>query len=816
MLSRERPFESGLPLIDRLAERLPFFVNESGEDASPWGRGLVVIGPTRQELERHAPSLLRILERAPQDGEYFPSLHLPVVEPKDFASAIEAVWNGDVRGGVVIALPEDLDLKKGTPPGQKHFPKKLIDAVPPSLAAASLLLIQLPRLVLLDESHLKESRFRPGLELLCRKAWEWERLTGKRRLDVFFGAADASSSPMQTPKQDHWDVESRGLLPSMVWSVPAEGDLDNKRVGISLVFSRGPFNSIRTDAEASNFPEGVHLRRLASTVVNELLADDNSLDRLIAIARGERERTDDDDFVPWYELLNNATWSPDSNEVRGSRGLARSKGYPLRRVDDLCTSIEPCKEWKLGMREPGAVYFTDHGLRALPADMVAPLQPKAPEAGAGNLAQQIYADSVTAYERTAIYVLRGCEDAEYLARALSDDVVRLDLRCRSMGSFNVPRISRQALGETLVAWPDPETRRRQLSLLFGLEAEIEGKETQSLLESLEGAVEQLRGTIESQWCDSPYDVERCYAELQREKDLGRKALDAISQLNGGQKPQGLPPAPVAIVDRRVASAEPQLQIALLLKDLPEVLLRYDTTLLLAALGALSADGPARVFAKLAGSKGRWQFSLGNWCQLNRHARKLLSDVTAGSEGSELKPLVQALLSCNASELDQKLTSLISLRNRSYGHGFTERYPDAILKQCSSIWAGLRPQLQYIDRFPLVYVESRAVRRDAVEVKLRMLVHDNSEFAVSIHRAPRNSSLERTCDGEVYVVVNEPGPLLSMYPWIVYGAGSGTAEHTVWMMDSIEQAQVVYKSPFAPGQEWRTPTTRDVIRSTTRI
>jgi hypothetical protein len=803
---------TALPTLEELYAAYPSFFG--AESPRPWS--FCVIGPTREELEALAPTMVGFL-----DEDSHPSgLQLPVHEGDSLRKVVEDYWEWfedyDPLWGLCIVLPEK--VTPDWPEGQRVLEPAACKTLHPTLLLADLLNNGLPgSLVALPDSALLDMDGRAQRSLMGQAVFRYHR-------PDLLSTGVAKPSEAQTGSKDNPRDNSSlsknwiergygaGLCPRFVWAHEVEGCAE----AVSVVHLSRRGDECMHYCATAKAPLATHLRRLNNKMVRDLHSNPAAIERLGRVAFGEIERADDDRFVPRWELGSSGNWGAAAEidrDLAGFREITSTRGFELRRIDSLAR-IEVVHNWSPGENRPRTLWFVAEGADVLRCLRTAPCPP----AKERNESDEEHRGKLDAWhsdrQEMRLFALSDADDLDYLWLVMSDDVLFENLRCRAAKSYWAPSVSAAVLAETLIPWPSMEERQR-LSKIFHDSADIVEKDT------LGGLIEDLQQLWIYQQDDfAPRNFNKvCVRNLSNVWgsmiDNTRELLESLEKLGVGEKlhqsrdrePESAAlsslPAPIAIARRQLANeinASRRIRASL---ELAQVILELDAAILLSLLRQIDSSQVSEVWKKLSLSlkHGDISLALGHKRTLAKEARRALSSSLKNMTiDPPLRDFVVAACNVKSKAWNSVVERILEFRNNNFGHGFQPlaaaepRDADWLMQQVEALVC----LVSYMESHMLVYFESRSISRQQTECVLRSLVHDNPLFPRNAMVRSRGTVMDRYNEHEVYVHVAAPDEFLSLWPWVIFQPSS-QGQEAIWLFDGTKSGDAVYKSVLVPGE-----------------
>jgi hypothetical protein len=813
-MTRAQLMNTALPTIEGLYAAYPSFFGPNA--VRPWS--FCVIGPTREELEALAPTVVDFLDE-PYSDSHPSGLHLPVHEGDSLRKIVEDYWEWVEDyyppWGLCIVLPEN--VKADWPDGQRVLKPGACKSLHPTLLLADLLNQALPgSLVALPDSALLDANGRAQRSLMGQAVFRFNRpdLLSKavpKFAEVQSGRKsnlrDSSSLSERWLERDY----DLGLCPRFVWAHEVDGCAE--AVSVAHLSYRDD-DHIHCDGVKA--PLATHLRRLNSKMVRDLQSNPAAIERLGRVAFGEIERGDDDRFVPRWELGPSGNWGAAGGvdrDLAGFREITSTRGFELRRIDNLAR-IEVVHNWSPGESRPGTLWFVAEGTDVLRCLRTAPCPP----AKERNESDEEHRGKLDAWhshrDQIRLFTLCGAEDAEYLWLAMGDDVLFENLRCRAAKSYWAPSVSTAVLAETLIPWPSKDERQRVAKVFSDSAAFVEKDELGGLIQELEDSWELRQRRF------APHNFNKvCARDVSDEWDYmienARVLLTALEKLKvdkASRPPEDsesepapappAPPAPIAIARRQLANEiNPSRRIRASL-DLAQVTMELDAAIMLSLLRQIDPSQVTDVWKKLSLSlkHGDVSLALGHKRTLAQAARRALSSsVKTMTIDPWLRDLVIAACKVDSKAWNSVVEDILKFRNDNFGHGFQlpaaaePPVADWLMKQVEAL-VGL---VRYMERYMLVYLESRSIGRQQTECIFRFLVHDNPLFPRHSLPRLRGTVMDTYNEHEVYVYVAAPDEFLSLWPWVIFQPSS-QGQEAIWFFDGTKSGAAVYKSVLVPG------------------
>lgn len=751
---------------------------------------LCVVGPTLEELNDFASELATRIEE-PKDAEY-PNLHLPVEKTTDIRKSVEKQWIwGALRGGHawinLIIVPPSANVGSKLPSFQRLIPKSLIGAAPGLLLAAVLDCGILHRgsIIVIPDDDLSADRSHAILRhfgecFLTHEAHSsadaWYHIrnaTKDRTATEIIEDFHSKGLPSRDELKENWCRPSQGLYPFFVWC------FDNVGNGMPAVTPTKLRLSIAgLVSQHHDMPhEAVHLRCVTPDLTHRIDGEASAMSHLLQVAVGNAQRSEDDCFVPASELMVSGNWSaylPDRS-LTGFSFFARIRGYPIRRLGEVCESIELVEPPAPGQGGSSCVWLVP----------------------AGDRSRESFLNPPENLSATRLYRLETC-DPKFLWRVLNDSTVHVELACRSYGSYIRPLVAISTLRNLRIPWP---AEKQRLALCRAVE------EHQHLAWTLESAsvyladkIEEVKDALDD---DSRpvavWDVEGIWSSLSKPW----QELDSILRETPGLERGGdeVPPAPIAILEQRGRNATEQIERLSLMATLAETVVRYDSAILLATMNVLNPESLKSVFAKLDLAKGRdFKAAFGHWRCLQREARKTLANLINIESRPEdsLLGFAEVIARLTDEQFEKNCDELVEIRNDlAHGGAPTSHECSKIIEDLQKRLTVMLRGLQYIFAHNLVYAESLCPERNGVTLRVKLLSHAPAEFergAISSHRRDAFADLNMN---EVCLEYTRPDYLISLYPWVHFATDENSGREAVWFLDKIIGDQIHYRSPHVP-------------------
>lgn len=266
--------------------------------------------------------------------------------------------------------------------------------------------------------------------------------------------------------------------------------------------------------------------------------------------------------------------------------------------------------------------------------------------------------------------------------------------------------------------------------------------------------------------------------------LGRGARDsAIRRLSLPDVVDRDFPFPVAYCFRSMQSELSYSRKWLKLLELYEVMVKYASFVLLAALRASRGDAPAGIAEHLTGLK---RPSSGHW-----HAACFALVQVAGEQASEcfLARYLATLDRRAIRRAQQASADLVALRNDTRGHGLVEeeaRYQVLYDGKLSAVQA-LLEFVAPLARYPLVKPTGPFQRRRGISrFSVKLMVGSHPLFPVQQHQT------REEVDTDCLLHDPETGRYLSLYPWVMLDNCRECYREMVFLYDKVEHGTVVMR------------------------
>jgi len=780
-----------------------------------------VIGPTRGELKKFAPTVLGFLDDGSSEGA---SLHLPVDAADSLrrVAEIHADWVCDYQSlwAHCIVLPEE--VLADWPTGQTVFDPAMIHRLHPAIVLAGLVSMNDPGpgiLIGMCDSGLLDNEGRRQRSLLAREIFlaqqQDDLLQGNQRgfrrqaarnnsaAKLSAGSAQEASAELHKTWTSPGHGLSLALCPRFVWAHQVEGA--NEFVSVLSASSR---DHSGWSGREPGIPRATHLRRLSAAMVHDLHADPSAIENLARVATGLGDRTDDDRFVPIWELGPSGMWGAGAAidaDLAGFRGIKASRGYELKPLSSIAC-IEKADKWSPVETSSNTLWFVAEGknvLRCLSSATICPDR-RDSEPQEGYDARQ--KEWLEEWSGSRLLSLSNCDDAEYLWLALADEILLENIRCRAAKSYWGPAVPPAVLAETLVPWPTNEERKRIVDLYRKSRDFVEGDIAGSLIQELHDRWDSNQhffaaGNAFSRVIPRDLSDPEKYWPWAGMVEDARSLLAALERMLPTRRSFSVP-APIAIARKKLEiETNPGRRIRAAL-DLFRATLEFDAAIMLAILHKVGAISVEEAWRKVSedGARQDLQMAEGHKRMLAQEARRALKQVPMQGIDPSL-----ATLAADARGIDDKSwlelsEKIVRIRNEAYGHG---RQVPASIEQVfarefvNDVEAFVK-QVPYLNQYQLIFLESREIRRDRTICQIRELVGDNGLFAPNQIERARGSQYDHFAEGEVYLGYSEPDGLLPLWPWVLFQPDKAGPE-VIWLFDGTKGNDAVFKSVQSPGE-----------------
>lgn len=749
----------------------------------PYTPRLCLIGPTEEELREFCPNFLDFFEN-PTDLERQNTL-LPVSNNPNLKSLLEAQWKWSdascYAGITIIIVPAELCVFATLSHKQCLAPKEHLSDAHPGLVIT--LLCNHGRgaingsLIVLPDTYLSATHAATALRFISQSYFAVLPTSSRETLrDISESKSHPELSILPEertgPRGDPWVAKPLGFTPNFIWSLGP--DESTNSAPTSLV----AFVGVRQSYMGSNPQHDVvHLRRIAPHFAEAIASDVDRMTEFLQVVEGKKNRSEDDCFVPRAELMLSGHWSaanPD-RELAGFQFLAQRLGYQLRRVDEICDEFSSCPI----LPNPTNIEAPEYLWFELGGPHIGRTHATAPPQENGDL------------------VRLRCEDAWFLRCMLSDDLVQTELRCRAFGSLINPTVSVSLLKSIRVPWPSAENRRELRKRVAECHSRVEN--IQFAAEGLAREAEQLASKLSDGGSTSLVcSPERCWSWLVEEfTSLNDRIKETpLAQLEPGPDLPEVPPAPLAILERRMQHSLDLFERILVSQKYTEFFVRYDLALLCAALRSVDCKLVPKAFESCIRNDAL-KLAFGHCLELRRKALEVARDALRRKavERPDVRGFLQGLVASDSKSLNKALDALIQGRN-NLGHTTIPSAPGAEKKldQIHGHFEEIKKARTFMYRHRLIYLESVRRTRETTALSVRLLTHAFADFGRDTIRVYREELRTELLDEEVYIIHAEPDFFLGLHPWIRFGCSDKVEEEVVWFIDGVDDDRVTYVSP----------------------